>query len=55
LFSSKHLDYLDWTKAVKLILNNEQYIDTNIIDQLKSKMNKSRIEFNWDHLNKLII
>jgi hypothetical protein len=47
LFSSKHLDYLDWSKAVKLILNNEHYTDTNLIliDHLKSKMNRAKVEF----------
>jgi len=57
LFSSKHLDYLDWYKVVKLMLNNEHYSDANLLDinNLKSKMNKSRTEFNWDHLEKLII
>jgi LAGLIDADG endonuclease len=53
LFSSKYLDYLDWSKAVKLILSNEHYTDANLllIDDLKSKMNRARTEFNWDHLN----
>jgi len=55
LFSSKHLDYLDWNKAVKLILNNEHYTNLILIDQYKSKMNRARTEFNWDHLDKLII
>jgi hypothetical protein len=57
LFSSKHLDYLDWSKAVKLILNNEHYTDANllVLDHLKSKMNRGRTEFNWDHLDKLVI
>ena len=57
LFSSKHLDYLDWRKAVKLLLNNEHYTDANLIliDEYKNKMNRARIEFNWDHLDKLII
>jgi LAGLIDADG endonuclease/Cytochrome C and Quinol oxidase polypeptide I len=53
LLSSKYLDYLDWSKAVKLILSNEHYTDANLllIDDLKSKMNRARTEFNWDHLN----
>jgi LAGLIDADG endonuclease len=48
LFSSKYLDYLDWSKAVKLILSNEHYTDANLllIDDLKSKMNRARTEFN---------
>lgn len=57
LFSSKHLDYLDWSKAALLILNNEHYTDDNIliIDQAKRKMNRARTEFTWDHLDKLVI
>lgn len=57
LFSSKYLDYLDWNKAVKLTLSNEHYTDGNllVIDHLKSKMNRARTEFNWDHLDKLVI
>jgi hypothetical protein len=57
LFSSKYLDYLDWSKVVKLILNNEHYTDANllIIDDLKSKMNRGRTEFNWNHLDRLVI
>jgi len=52
---SKYLDYIDWSKAVKLILSNEHYTDANIlvIYHLKSKMNRCRTEFNWDHLYKL--
>lgn len=55
LFSSKYLDYLDWSKVVKLIINKKQYIDTNIIeiDLLKSNMNNQRTYFKWYHLNKL--
>lgn len=57
LFSSKHLDYLDWSKAVKFLLRNEHYTDANllVIDHLKSKMNRARTEFSWDHLDKLVI
>lgn len=47
LFSSKHLDYLDWCEAVKLLLRNEHYTDANllVIDKLKGKMNRARTEF----------
>lgn len=57
LFTSKHLDYLDWSKAVKLMLSIEHYTDANllVIDHLKSKMNRARTEFSWDHLDKLHI
>ena len=55
LYSSKHLDYLDWSKAVKLILSDQHYSPSGVvqINCLKSKMNNSRTEFNWGHLNKL--
>lgn len=48
LFSSKYPDYLDWSKAVKLILSNEHCTNANllVIDHLKSKMNRARTEFN---------
>lgn len=57
LYSSKHMDYLDWNNAVRLILNNVHYTDTNllIIDELKSKMNRDRTEFNWNHLDKFVL
>jgi hypothetical protein len=55
LYSSKHLDYLDWSKAAKLILNDQHYTDQGIIeiDRFKNNMNNQRVYFNWDHLNKL--
>lgn len=57
LFSSKHLDYLDWSKAVELILNNEHYTEKNLLkmDSLKNGMNRSRTEFHWNHLKKFIL
>lgn len=55
LFSSKYLDWVDWSNAVKLILEDKHYTETGIIriDNLKSKMNVQRTEFNWDHLIEL--
>ena len=55
LFSSKHLDYKDWSKAVKLILADKHYTDKGLIeiDLIKNNMNRKRTFFNWDHLNKL--
>nr|YP_009327861.1 hypothetical protein [Epichloe festucae]APB96819.1 hypothetical protein [Epichloe festucae]APB96879.1 hypothetical protein [Epichloe hybrida] len=52
LYSSKYLDYLDWKKAAKLILNNQHYTEEGIteINIIRNKMNSKRIEFNWDHL-----
>lgn len=55
LFSSKYLDYLDWSKAVKLIINDKHFTEKGLIeiDSLKNNMNNKRVYFNWDHLNKL--
>ena len=55
LYSSKHLDYQDWIKAVKLMFDNKHYTQEGIIeiDYLKNKMNTKRIDFNWDHLKHL--
>lgn len=52
LYSSKHLDYLDWKKAAELILNNKHYTEEGIkeINIIRNKMNLKRTEFNWDHL-----
>lgn len=55
LYSSKYLDYQDWSKAAKLILNGQHLTDQGMIeiDSLKNSMNLKRTHFNWDHLNKL--
>ena len=55
LFSSKHLDYKDWTKAVELILADIHYTDKGLIeiDLIKNNMNRKRTFFNWDRLDKL--
>lgn len=52
LFSSKYLDYLDWNKAVNLILLREQYTNLNKhkIDFLKHEMNNARSKYSWTHL-----
>lgn len=55
LLSSKLLDYKDWRIAAELIikdlhLSNESKTS---LDFLKSNMNRNRLYFNWDHLNKL--
>ena len=55
LFSSKYLDYKDWSKAVKLILTDKHYTEKGLIeiDLIRNNMNKNRTYFNWDHLSKL--
>lgn len=53
LFSSKYLNYKDWLIALTLFKNKEHLtIDgQNKIINIKCKINDSRTEFNWDHLD----
>lgn len=55
LFSSKYHDFLDWETVVNLILCQKHYHNENsdLIEKLKSGMNKSRSNINWEHLDKL--
>ena len=55
LYSSKYLDYKDWSEAAKLVLEKKQYTNENIlkIKILKNSMNNNRIYFNWNHLKNL--
>lgn len=55
LYSSKYLDYKDWEKGARLMLDNKHYTEEGIkeIDSLKAKMNLKRTYFNWDHLRNL--
>lgn len=55
LFSSKYLDWVDWSNAARLIMENLHYSESGIIriGSLKSKMKNQRSEFNSDHLVKL--
>lgn len=51
LMSSKHLNYLSFFKALSYLgrqLTREEVLE---IRAIKSSMNKSRTEYNWDHLN----
>ena len=53
LFSSKHLDFLDWS-AFHYIRVSKQYksLDgTSKIVSLKNSMNTKRTQFNWNSLN----
>lgn len=52
LFSSKHLDYLNWS-AIAEISINKRYKELSYSEKvifLKGSMNNGRISFNWDHL-----
>lgn len=51
LMSSKHLNYLSFFKGLSYLgkkLTREEVLE---IRAIKSSMNKSRTEYNWDHLN----
>ena len=56
LFSSKHLDFLDWLKIIEVKKENKNKIKTmkysNFILNIKNNMNNSRNNFNWKHLDK---
>ena len=53
LFSSKYLNYKDWTNVLEFFNKKEHTKPESIkkIVEIKSKMNNSRTEFTWDHLN----
>lgn len=52
LYSSKFLDYKDWEKVAKLIINNQHLTDEGIktVEFVRSRMNTKRVYFNWDHI-----
>lgn len=52
LLSSKYLDFLEWEKSFKLILNKSHKTDKGkeLILKAKNNMNDKRTYFNWDHL-----
>lgn len=54
LFGTKHLDFLDWAKVLDVFERKEHKTDKGIkeIVNIKSRMNKFRTSFTWDHLNK---
>ena len=55
LYSSKYLDYQNWSQTAQLLLENKAYSVENkkIIYELKHSMNNKRIMFDWSHLNNL--
>lgn len=52
LFSSKHLDFLDWQRSVNIISKKEHKTQQGFdsIKQLKHSINERRRIFIWDHL-----
>ena len=54
LFSSKYLNYKDWTQILNFFERKEHTKKDSIneIIKIKGNMNDKRTEFNWDHLDK---
>lgn len=52
LFSSKYLNYKDWSTIIKMIdlEKDESKKDMSKFIAFKESMNNKRINFNWDHL-----
>lgn len=57
LFSSKYLNYCDWTKVLSFFNRKVQTKPESIIEivEIKSKMNNNRTDFTWDHLNNFYV
>lgn len=57
MFSSKHMNYLDWCKVYHILVLKKEHLGKNklnvynSIKYIKDKMNKKRSIFNWDHLD----
>jgi hypothetical protein len=54
MFSSKQLNYLEWSKVLHLKLNKKHLIRSGALMcfEAKNNMNIKRTTWNWDHLNK---
>lgn len=57
LFSSKHQDFLDWSKAYHIKVSQEfKTLDgTSKLLSIKNSMNTKRTQFNWDSLNEFYV
>ena len=57
LFSSKHQDFLDWSKAYHIKVSKEfKTLDgTSKLLSIKNSMNTKRTQFNWDSLNEFYV
>lgn len=57
LFSSKHQDFLDWSKAyhIKITQKFTSQEGTSELLSIKNSMNTKRTQFNWDSLNNFYI
>ena len=54
MFSSKHLNYLNWSEALNIISTRNHLTFKGSINclKLKNSMNSKRTVFSWDHLLK---
>ena len=54
LFSSKHLDFLNWTEFHHIRISKQYKVldGTLKLISLKNSMNTKRTQFNWDSLNR---
>lgn len=50
LKSSKYLDFKDWCLVLNYFENETHIENMDNITKIKNQMNKSRYEFNWNHL-----
>ena len=57
LFSSKHQDFLDWSKAYHIKVSQEFKTSdgTSKLLSIKNSMNTKRTQFNWDSLNEFYV
>jgi len=54
LFSSKHLDYLDWCRVNDLMLDGVALASVDEVASIKAGMNSNRTHFDWSHLDNLL-
>jgi hypothetical protein len=54
LFSSKHLDFVDWSEVyhIRIYKKYKSLDGTSKLISLKNSMNTKRTQFNWDSLNR---
>lgn len=57
LFSSKHQDFLDWSKAYHIKITNKftSQGGTSELLSIKNSMNTKRTQFNWESLNNFYV
>jgi len=57
LYTSKYLDYKDWKSIAELVIDSKQYAEESInkTNLIKSRMNRQRTSYDWNHLHNLTI